>query len=132
MKRRSFLGFLGGAAVAGPQAAKSAAQMTMVDLQIPHLGDGVPSHGLFSSKAASSYDPKEWARDALNKLTGRSAMEAAKRRREYQIYALDANVAALRSMTLVNKMRLSKEVQFARSERDYRSHLEGIIAGWWE
>lgn len=129
MKRRAFLGFLGGAAVAGPQAAKSAAEMTMADLRFPGIaGNAV---GALGGPVASGPD-RGWAKTQLAKLIGQSAKELEVRKTRYWCDGLSPDVAVLRSVALPRKIAMSKERQFEASLRNERGYLEGVIAGWWE
>jgi len=137
MKRRAFLGFLGGVAVAGPQAAKSAAEMTMADLNLPGIGllGGSGGYGALASAGDSSvrsYNHVDWAKSSLKMLTGLKTPEIERKKLEYHVHQLDPNIAALRSVALVSKIRVSRDAQFAQSQHRERSYLEGIIAGWWE
>lgn len=129
MKRRAFLGFLGGAAVAGPQVAKSAADMTMADLRLPGIAGN--AMGSLGGPVASGPDTG-WARSQLAKLVGLSAKEREGRKMRYWADGLSPDVAVLRSVALPRKIAMSKERQFEASLRNEKGYLEGIIAGWWE
>ena len=130
MKRRAFLGFLGGAAVSGPTVAKAAGEMGLADLSLPNaIGEAVlPS----AYGYATQPDNKGWAKDALKRLVGRSAQQIAREKRDTYVQALDSDTACLRSVAIGAKIRRQKrlnyETNIARDEERYR----GIIAGWWD
>lgn len=127
MKRRAFLGFLGGAAVAGPQAAKSAAQMTMADLRTP---------GVTLNAAGAMYAPvstsNRWAADALKRLTGMTTIVREAKRRRHYVEGISPEVAVLRSVSLPRKIAMSRDIQFEKSLANERSYLNGVIEGWWD
>jgi hypothetical protein len=133
MKRRTFLGFLGGAAVAGPQAAKSAAEMTLADLHAPGVSLNATMGGIGAEpKEDYGHSAKEYAKDKLKKLLGRSAKQVALERRTKWLDGLDPEVAGLRSVTLPNKIRMSRERAYDRAMRADRDTLLGRIEGWLE
>ena len=129
MKRRAFLGFLGGAAVAGPQAAKSAAEMTMADLRFPGIAGN--AMGSLGGRVASGPDIG-WAKSQLAKLVGLGVKEREVKKMRYWSDGLSPDVAVLRSVSLPRKIAMSKDRQFEASLRNERGYLEGVIAGWWE
>lgn len=129
MKRRAFLGFLGGAAVAGPQAAKSAAQMTMADTSFAGLG---LARNMGALAAGSESPDKSWAVTSLKRLVGMSDVEVARRKRGHYVDGLDPEVASLRSVSLVHKVRMTRDRAFERRNQDERTYLEGVIAGLWD
>jgi hypothetical protein len=134
MKRRAFLGFLGGAAIAGPSVAKTATQAAVTDLSLNKMGiaGGIydaPSLGQGIASDALSH--VSWAKNRIKDIAGMSQAERAMRKRQYFTSDLDANVASMRSVSLVNKIRISRDVQFERSEVREKSYLEGVIAGLW-
>jgi len=134
MRRRNFLGFLGGAAVAGPSAAKTAAGATMGDLSLLNAGAGWTStlyHGSAGSMV-SGPDQTGWARESLKRLLGRTAIERAMNKRRHSIHSLHPHYAACRSVSLVNKIRMSKDADFEREEALQKSYLQGVIDKLWE
>ena len=132
MNRRGFFGLLGGAAVAGPSVAKSAAEMGMADLAMPgvHLGG---SYGDYSKQAVcTEKNSSERAAKYLERLLGKSDDQIARETRETYVSALDPDVASLRSMTLASKIRLQKRVQYERNRQREIENYRGILAGLWE
>lgn len=133
MKRRKFLGFLGGAAVAGPAAAQTAATAAMSDLaiagNIAYGGLGAPTMGMSISPEGGNHS---WAKEQLKRLLGRSAVERSMRKQRHGIYSLDPHYAACRSISLVNKIRLSIEADFERNEARERTYYQGVIDRLWE
>lgn len=135
MKRRKFLAFLGGAVASGPSAAKVVAeQASLESLRLGSIGIGSVVGGPVPASQdmfGESYERTNWAKEALKTLTGMSALERDRMRRRTHINSLDPNIAACRSMSLVAKIRLSKDLAFEREQREQKSYLEGVIAGWW-
>ena len=129
MKRRAFFGLLGGAAVAGPQAVKSAAEMTLADVRLSSSGPGVPSIGYPDAVAIS--DDGSWAKASLSRLLGKSHAQAEMEKRRQYVDALDPQIGALRSVALHRKVAMQRDVSYARSQSQERGYLEGMIAGWW-
>lgn len=127
MKRRGFLGFLGGAAVAGPSMVKQAAAASMADLSLVNMGlaaapigNGVPLPGGGST---------DWAAGSLAKLVGRSAAEHMRRRKTVHVQGLHPDIAALRSTSLAFKVRKQQERDYWLGLENERSWLERVIAG---
>lgn len=91
MKRRGFLGFLGGAAVAGPGMVKNAAAQGMEAMSL-HNSPGLLSAGIgYAGEAmqAATFpsqgplhpsDPKHWVQRQLAEFMGRSAEELLEQR----------------------------------------------------
>jgi hypothetical protein len=135
MKRRAFLGFLGGAAIAGPSAAKTAVEMTTADLSLSKMGLAYSGVGMATASKAIGegfeYDHKSWAKDALKRMVGVTAAERFRKKQQFYSDGLDPNVASLRSVSLTNRIRISRDHQFERSEERERHYLEGVIAGLW-
>lgn len=133
MKRRAFFGFLGGAAVAGPSVAKSAAQMTLSDLNLRQAGVAMLGSGL---EAAGSQcvpaDPKTYATKMLERLMGKTPVQIAREKADYHINGLDPEIASLRSVALQSKIRMTRAADYERSVRTRKTYFEGILAGWWE
>lgn len=128
MKRRAFLGFLGGAAASGPAMAKAASEMTITDLSVsPYISGGEVPYASVASK-----DDKIWAKSRLAHLLGKSAEQIAREKRDYCISSLDPDTASLRSVSLGGKIRMQKarsyEMNCKREEERYR----GILAGLWD
>jgi hypothetical protein len=130
VKRRSFLQLLGGAAAAGPQAAKSAAEMAFVDLSLFDTGIAGGPH--YPPPARESSDATGWAREDLKKMLAKAPAAIERERRDWRVTALEPDVAVLRSVALGAKIRMSRERQFWRARRMRQTFLEGILAGLWE
>lgn len=120
MKRRGFLGFLGGAAVAGPGMVKNAAAQTMADLH--------PSGIALSSSAGISNGPMEAV--PMNDITYQAERFArwniarlnpewlSRKRRERWVDGLDPDIASYRSISLGSKIRMQRN-------RNFETWLEG-------
>lgn len=132
MKRRAFLGFLGGAVASGPAAAKTAAQMTLAD-----LSPG-PTAYLSNSlgESAQAPDDGEWrvarATDRLKQILGMTDTARAMAKKRHYISALDPGIASLRSVTLHRKIEMSRAVDFERQQHNEKTYLEGFLARLWE
>lgn len=130
MNRRSILRLLGGAAAAGPAAVSEAAEASS-KLSLGGLAVPKPQE-TFSFKLYDSRDPREVAKNNLRAEFEEILPEVIERRRQrHSISALDPNVASLKSISLPNKIRMTRDIDFERSRERRRSDLEGAIAGWW-
>ncbi|EHK57650.1 hypothetical protein [Allomesorhizobium alhagi] len=135
MKRRAFLQFLGVGAAAGPSAVKSAAEMSMADLNMPGVGqylggkDGeVDSAGDDACEVMSESRMQRTTR-RLERLIGKSDAQVAKEKRDQYVSALDPNVASLRSVSLTEKMRIQRLRQYERRRAIEIADYRGILAG---
>lgn len=127
MKRRKFLGLLGGGVVAGPQAVKSAAEMSMVDLRTQGIGAFAGA-----TTAMPEAAQKTWASERLKRLAGITAPEREYRIRNIDVHSLPEDIAVLRSVSIGTKIRMSRPVIYERSDRQERNWLDGIVKGWWD
>lgn len=124
MKRRGFLGFMGGAAVAGPQMARAAAEEAAKQLA------GVGTIGLESAvgsqwevgveNAATSYrlgtfDRIAKLKDKIDLLTTSWDDRMSRALREVSVNHLDPDLAVNRSMSLSAKMAIQKKRNALRS-----------------
>ncbi len=130
MKRRAFLGFLGGAAASGPSVAKAAAEMTVADLALGPAFDGGMPGGVGANLSYPTPD-REWASEQLKRLLGKTAVQIAKEKRDYHVSFIDTNTAALRSMSLGAKLRMTREAQYERQVHREQEQWEGVISGLW-
>lgn len=128
MNRRSVLGFLGLGAAAGPIAAKSAAQMTLGDLGL----DGVSQVVGYASEPGKAGSSAASAASTLARMAMMSDAARRQQKRAHYLQGLEPDIAALRSVNLRTKIRMSRDIQFERYVREQRGYLEGIIAGWWD
>ena len=137
MKRRGFLGFLGGAAVAGPGMVKNAAAQGMEAMSlgnstgllsagIGYAGEAMQADPLpFSSQGPlHPSDPKHWVQRQLAEFMGRSAEELLEQRLGTQVHALDPDLAVNRSFSLSTKVRMQRDRNF---EANRASHKRSIL-----
>lgn len=132
MKRRGFLGILGGAAVAGPSMAK-AALTTIADTSVVGLSGGVPVPDWGAPGYASPGIPvsdSSWQIGRLAKLIARTAEQHDWHRRRTAVQSLDPDLAVNRSMALHMKIAIQRDRNYARGLEYERSDLEAQIAGW--
>lgn len=137
MKRRGFLGFLGGAAVAGPSMAKEAVlgleslqigggSMGLVNQAISggygYATDAIPMGG--DESPTSPHDPSHWAQRELQNFLGRTAEELAEQKRSIRVQALDPDIGALRSFSLDAKVRMQRDRIFEAEQQQTKSYLQ--------
>lgn len=132
MKRRGFLGFLGGAAVAGPSMAKQAVSAGLNDLSLGGAAGSLSSGNWAGYSVVSGSGPNQWASNEMAKLLGRTAAQHAFHKRQISIHALDPDLAGYRSFALHEKIRLQREREYRRSLESSRSIFEAHIAGWFD
>ena len=124
LRRRSFLGLVGGA-IAAPKAVVT---QGMEALNIGNLGLlGQLQDGEVYPSASSSGN--DWAVRRLAKRAARKFFDLERERNEFRIHEMDANTHALRSVSLVNKIRISRDRQFEIYEKKQDGYLNRVIAG---
>jgi hypothetical protein len=132
MKRRGFLGFMGGAAVAGPTAAKS------VVGELPKsLGIGVPYGSMsgYGSTAVCSSSEGDWRLGEVARLkrilSGDLTDEEKENRRRSRLYRQEAiisqNVTSLVSVSSVARMRIYHRDMERHNERVERSECRSNL-----
>lgn len=125
IKRRGFLGLIGGAAVAGPSMAKQAVASVGLDSMaltaLPH--DFGPVGGYGSTAAVGQeYDHARWLKDQIRSITGISEEERRERIASQHVSMLDPDLAANRSFSLSFKVQTQKRRNYERWEaREHRS-----------
>lgn len=134
MKRRGFLGLMGGAAVAGPGMVKQAAAAAVGGLEtlaVPGaamLGDvgyaqsAVP-WGVQGTKATLD------GAGILAKLAGLTADQRRRAKNQMHVSALDPDIASYRSIALHAKIDWQKERQFNRMLEQRKSMWTRHVAG---
>lgn len=131
MNRRGFLGFLGVAAAAGPQGARSAASMSLGDLAVPTTGLSFPTSTSSGAISSAPYDHKVWAAGQLKALLGLSNGQRERDRRNWSVSGLEPEIASLRSVALHTKIRMTRDRQYERDQMRQRDYLEGVVSGLW-
>lgn len=126
MKRRSFLGLLGGAAASGPKVAAE----SMRDLEIPGVAFSDENNGI--PAVLHSPQEKSWARKQLKKLVSRTDEERERKRRRTTVYNLDPDIHALRSVSIGRKMAMQRDINFRKEEEREREYLNDIIRGFFD
>jgi hypothetical protein len=132
MKRRGFLGFLGGAAVAGPSMAKQAVAATLSDMSVVALSGGALDQGLSQPVGGygSSSSHLEWAASQLAKIGMRTAEQHAYHALRQPVVTLDPDLAGYRSMALHQKLSIQRDRNYWRSLEQERGYLQAMVAGW--
>lgn len=131
------MGLLGAVGLAGPQAAaKVTADMSVLNLKNVGLlgalveGTNTSDADPFGRPVADNDYRIKWATDKLAKMALKSVMDKKRQAHEWDIHRLDADTHALRSMSLVNKMKRSQRLQFELEEAREKIRLERIIMGF--
>lgn len=136
MKRRNFLGFLGGAAVGGPSVAQSTLSSAgFADLAPAgiRLNQGIDHMSVVGAQSTTNaYDNIGWAKKRLDELYGLTAAAREHQKRNHYISQLDPDTASLRSVSLTSKIKIAKDRSFEIEQRRSATHLQGIIAKLWE
>lgn len=141
MKRRGFLGFMGGAVAAGPSMAKAAvaqASVGMEALSIGGVGSGIlyPPEPYYGSVGIQSggedYDHGRWLTSELKRLSGMSDDERRDRFDRTQVHQLDSDLASMRSYSLSAKINIQRRRNFEngidREQRDLKRGLADWLA----
>lgn len=130
MKRRGFLGFIGGAAVAGPSMAKQAMAQGMEAMSVgPTLSSMGYAINAPISRTDSAvgptdgpYDAVRWAKRDLARFFGKSAERLLKERLDTHVGYLDPDIAVMRSLSLTTKIRMQRDRNFERAQSGEPSH----------
>lgn len=139
MKRRGFLGFLGGAVAAGPAMAKQAATVGMEAMSLAGVNAAAAGSEIEASFAwatapgnpiapISPLDPKHWIQQELRELVGMTAEERERRRRCTRVHGLDPDLAANRSFSLAAKVRLQRDRNFEREMTGQKEEMTRRLA----
>lgn len=136
MQRRSFLGFLGGAVASAPAMAKTA----ITNMEILKFPGIVPKGlGYFDEDPPTPGDyatdddrAKKWAWRNLRALRKMNPWTRAFREKTFRMEALDPNTASLRSVSLGQKMRISRRIQVQAVFDFERQKYHAQIRGWIE
>lgn len=135
MKRRGFLGFMGGALAAGPGMVKEAASME--SLRLPNfIGDSldfIPG-GSYPSEVKQEWrdDPHSWEREKLARLLRRGKEHHDYFRRQRLVQTLDPDIASYRSIALHRKISMQRDRLYERELEAEKDELLKRIAGWFE
>lgn len=131
MKRRGFLGFMGGAAIAGPSVAKKVVAELPVGMPYVHsLGQGVGAYG--QKDASSSLSNRDWRLNEIAQikrlLSGELTDDEKEERQRQRLWrreqVINQNVACLQSVSGSRKMSIYGE-RMARHQEDIdRSHRQ--------
>lgn len=130
MKRRGFLGLLGGAVVTGPSMAKEAVAQTMADLSVPGVGIpyGMGELSQSITTATSSFDKRSHLQDQLAKLLGKTAADKLREKRQTGVNMLDPDLASMRSFSLSARMRIQQDRNYERMIEQERGWIERRLA----
>lgn len=134
MKRRGFLGFLGGAAVAGPGMAKEIAAKAAAELSVGSgamLGSGFASTPMSAFGEMAGQMPPSLLQRAtssvnlLRSLTGEQRAEL--RRRFGEVHRLDADLASYHSMSMGARMEMQRDRNVEAFLRSRKTWWQGVL-----
>jgi hypothetical protein len=134
VKRRSFFGLMGGAAVAGPSMAKAAVAQGMETMSLGNAlglvgstGDGKVAYAnqayYDGPEEISPHDPKHWVQRQLADFLGKSAEDLVEERLGTQVHQLDPDLAVNRSFSLSAKIRIQRDRNFERNRSEHKKYL---------
>jgi hypothetical protein len=130
MKRRSFLGFLGGAAAAGPKLAQGIASSVNMGVPMPPMGGYSEPSNAVGASASNSWVPARIAK--LKAILAGNNPEAAQNRRRDRLYHAESaerfRLDSLRSIAPAHKMQMLIDGNLDRQERIQRLHAESELA----
>lgn len=127
MKRRGFLAFLGGGAIAGPSMVKAAATQTVADLAIPGVGIGLGPQMPVGGPISDEMSWLDRNKRDLVTLLGRSMDWHRAEMRKTEVRSLDPDLAAMRATSLSWKMRQQQERNYWRELDGRKSWLQRVI-----
>ncbi|MBB3411232.1 hypothetical protein FHT87_005185 [Rhizobium sp. BK316] len=141
MKRRGFLGFIGGAAIAGPQAAKTAVKSLPSGMNVGGLM-AVQPWGTPVSDASCIKGSGDWRLDEIARLkrliSGQLSDDEIEEKRQQKLHRLDPivsqNVMALHSVAAHRKLAIysermtliQEEINMLYHKRSLRDLLKAI------
>ncbi|MEQ9634617.1 MAG: hypothetical protein RLW68_00885 [Devosia marina] len=131
MKRRGFLGLMGGALAAGPSMAKEAVA-GLESLSVPgamhvapYIDIGTTETGIYPVDEKDSHG--DWLRARLAEVTGTTEQQKRERLAQMTVRQLDPDLAVNRSFSLSAKVEMQKrrdlERDLAASKRYYTNEL---------
>lgn len=128
MKRRGFLGFIGGAAVAGPSMAKQAVT-ALSDTALGQVsGSGVGSAGLFAQSVGYPAPSPDIAAQLAN-LAGRTMAQHREEMAKVYVNVLDPDIAEYRAVRLQGKIRMQREREYWRQLAQEKNWLQRAVEG---
>lgn len=134
LNRRGFLGALGIGTVAGKGVvAKVAADPSVLNLQgLAGLGGlAADANEIYSDGPVTDRSYRmDWALKKLAKKKARDFFAINQEKKDFYVHSLDPDTHALRSMSLVNKMRRTRDIQYAAKDAREDITLNRIIAGF--
>lgn len=135
MKRRGFLGFIGGAVAAGPATAK--AVVAELPKGLGAIGPMPPMGGYYGNTLSQAVgDGGDWRlkeiaslkRFLSGELTDEEKEQEKRRRLNFVYNSINQNVAGLHSVSGVHKMRMFDEQMFRLNARIERSERKGYLS----
>lgn len=139
MKRRGFLGLMGGALAAGPSMAKEAVagleslavpkglsagyENTIEPVDAWQMGNSTISWG-------DDKDHGDWLRDRLKELAGITDKDKQERLARMRVYEIDPDLQANRSFSLSAKIHLQKRRDLERELANEKRSISFQLAEW--
>ena len=125
--RRGFLKMLGIGAAAAPMAPAAVGDLTLSGVNVAGMG-GLHFGGEAVQNPATSLGYSQgWVQRKVAELMSPSAK--AERWQNTNVFSLDPDLHALRSMSLGSKIAIQRQRNFERSEASARSYVERLLRG---
>lgn len=127
MKRRGFLGFIGGAAVAAPSMAKQAVAATLGDRALGYVSGGF---GGIPSETLSLDGPQQPdMAEQLAKLVGRTMAQHREEIAKVHVHQFDPDIAEYRAVRLQSKIAMQRERDYWRQLEREKNWLQRVVKG---
>lgn len=135
MKRRGFLGFMGGAAVAGPSAAKAAISQMPAGMELSANLPPIPPIGGYMATTAANDVDNSWKISEIANikkfLSGDLSEDEKEQRHRQRMYGMHSiisqHVAGLRSVSGVQKFAMYNRAIEAKNDEISRSEARGRL-----
>ena len=128
MKRRGFLGFIGGAAVAGPSMAKQAVT-ALSDTALGQVSGASVTTGGFAGQLVNLPTQQPEMAAQLASLVGRTMAQHREEMVKVHVHQLDPDIAEFRAVRLQSKIRMQRERDYWRHLANEKSWLQRAVQG---
>lgn len=131
MKRRSFMGLLGGVVGAGPKGVVKLAAPASMESALGLAGISAMGGGDTSPDVGMG-DSTHYAKRVLQRLALPGSLKEKIQRDRHWISALDADTASLRSVSMGRKIAMSRRIQYDQHLRQQRTWYQGVVDKLWD
>lgn len=134
MKRRSFFGFMAGAAAIKPDPTKLA-MAEMENMKLHHLSMSPGPIDLMDIDPTGTASKAQRIAEAIKQKAKYLAMPQQMRdhqKKNIWMDGLDPNIAACRSIAMTSKIRISREIAYKKQDEHKRSWFDLVIGGYYE